>query len=492
MKFTAASPAHLQEMNTRYTAPDENFNKRQDKIGGNNTCVTRFRLNYIFSFYCLLKIITSALVFFCLCLLSSIKGTIDDNIVELNNDIKMQVHSASIMNGTIAAQHKCAVPQSNISIIFLHVGPGKTGSTTFQNYFACESNFLKEHNTYFLGKVNPRDVRKCIDVPQDFVRGIVQYKSIKDMKRLKNKIEAHVSLKNNIILSAEEFSKSDNNNLIEILFRTMNKTLEYNVIPVVAYRWYHDWIKSLYYYFYTPTKHVAFWNTWDIDYVVPYPDNMLKSVQNDTHPSIPTFRNYWKRFQNETHPSIQQINTFPDLVARARDSNNRPCVRVLNMHSGLIGEFASLVKGNKSNSSSLMSKVEYQVKPFSVDSEILALKLKKDGLVHEKFSRRKVVTMLQKKMEFLYGNITSIKVPLLDCLSQPEEQELLSMTVQSDQILLNLGLVDAPLVGQETLLQNFQKNIANKIYCNILLEEMIKEGAWKLFITCLKDGIDCP
>jgi len=377
--------------------------------------------------------------------------------------------STQRFNDSICSKLTASSASNNVSNIFLHVGPAKTGTTSFQDYFACHSSFLKEYNVSFLGKVNPRDVRNCKGVPQDFVRKFVFYKSSKAMKKLQKVLEARISLGQHDILSNEDFKKVLD--LINTLFRTMNDTLEYNIIPVITYRRYHDWIKSLYHYSNKPHWYDKDWSSWD--------------RQLD----IPTFQQFLIEQQKNKHPSVELVHTFQTLVPRTRKGGTTPCVQVLNLHSDdPITKFASIVTGGTNVSLvppiTRVSNVDKD-EPFTIDSEILALKLKSAGLVHESFSRREVVKMLQQKMKSLYGNISSSNAPPLSCLSQTKKQDFWRKTVQSEEYLLSMGLIAEFPQGQETLLQEFQKSIETKVYCNVLIEEMIQEESWAIFLPSL-------
>ena len=125
------------------------------------------------------------------------------------------------------------------------------------------AGFLREHNTYFLGKINPRGVRDCEGVPGDFVRPMVQYKSHKGVNNLRRRIESHVSLGQHVVLSDEVFVQVPG--LVGELFAGMNiSTLDYNIVLVAGYREYHDWIRSSYNYrAAVPKWWEGNWMTWN-------------------------------------------------------------------------------------------------------------------------------------------------------------------------------------------------------------------------------------
>jgi len=374
---------------------------------------------------------------------------------------------------TFNAPTKCTVQYSNYSNIFIHAGPPKTGTTTLQDHFACQTSFLREHNTIFLGKNNPKRMKKlsCKGV-KDFVRPMVQYKSKKGMKRLRRETRTHISQRQNVIISDEDFHSVPL--LVDSLFSGMNASLPFHIFPVVVYREYHDWIASLYYFTYHPKWYQKEWDGWTEMLVVP------------------TFRQFLAEDMNKPHLSIELVHRFQKLIARVYNGTaTNSCVKVFNLHSGdLAGKFNSLITGSTNSSLSPIVKDSNRDKgtPFAVDSEILALKLKSNGFLHPTLPRRMVVDILQKKMESLYGNITSSMAPPLDCLNEVEEQLFWKKTENSEQTLLGMGLIDEVIPGQETLLQRFQKVNASKKYCNVLFDEMIKEEAWEKFLPCFSNS----
>ena len=396
-----------------------------------------------------------------------------------------------------AAVTECTAPRDDRPTVFIHGGPAKTGTTSLQEFFACHTDFLEAHNTYFLGKINPREVKKCSNVPKnDFVRPMVQYKSAKGTAKLRKELERHILEGHNVILSDEGFSTIPE--LVQGLFRDLDSfnavgKMTFNVVPVTAYRRYHEWLVSMYRFSYRPRWYSP-WKNWD------------------QFTNIPTFRAFWQSKQNETHPSLALANSFQSILANASSSSSSsrndteaatapspPCVQVLNLHnnnSDVVAEFGALVvarggtgsgKGNTSGIPPSSRTNQDSGQSFSIDAEILALRLKDEGRVHGKFDRRTVVGLLKNKMGSLYNNTTP---PPLDCLHPEEEQALLERSVASERAMLPPEFLDSPL-GLAALTRSFQRASASRAFCNVLLDEMLQGGAWESFLFCLIVGGDC-
>merc|ERR1711907_528965 len=86
----------------------------------------------------------------------------------------------------------------------------------------------------------------------------------------------------------------------------------------------------------------------------------------------------------------------------------------------------------------------HKAKPIIVDSERLALKFKREGMLDERYvNRRDVVKILRTEMESLYSNYfrngpagatsnSTYHVPPIRCLTPHEEETLWNITVESE------------------------------------------------------------
>lgn len=361
------------------------------------------------------------------------------------------------MNGNIQIANTHCL-ESN-QRIFVHVGPPKTGTTTLQDYFACNTATLLQYKTHFLGKVNPKDVKTCVQVPKDFIRPVIQYASQKGLSYLRTEIKNITSQNESVILSDEDFG-TVSVPLLNELFANMTQ-----VIPIVVYRRYHEWLLSLYNFHYKPKWYdKKSWNKWD----------------GHTIDAIPTFRAFLNQQDYMTHPTLQLYNKFSRTVEGA--TGHPSCTQVLNLHEGeIVQEFIALFAGT--NESKLFpqptkSNVNQHL-PYSVDMERLALKLVHEGKVDITTPRRQFVSMLHHQLNslYFYRNTT----PPLDCLSEDEENSLLQKTKDAER-----GLVPdyfGTERGEPMLETGFHKMRDEKAFCNVDLDRMLGEDGWADFLA---------
>ena len=390
----------------------------------------------------------------------------------------------------------------NVSHIFLHVGPDKTGTTSIQNYLACHGADLQKHNTHFLGKVNPRDTKGCAGVPQDFVRPMVQYKSEKGMERLRREIESHVARRRHVVLSDEAFVTVPT--LVGRLFGGMNATLRYNVVLLSGYREYYEWVKSFYnYYNAVPKPWERGWRRWDLGgvNVRTFPDFWNHCL------NVTTFREFWNNFRQkhgDAHPAIRYADAVRAAIVGAsaggeRDGASVPrvCTRFLDLRGDgdAVKQVEALIAGRTPSSGGggggggarkARANV-HKAKRFAADSERLALKLKAEGLVDDRAKRRRVVGMVQKKMAFLYdasgeGSASGNGAPPLRCLDAVQDRDLWNITRESERVVWS-----ATRQNETSLRYQFRQSFQDQAYCNIVLDEMLKEEGWRTVLPCLKE-----
>lgn len=339
--------------------------------------------------------------------------------------------------------------------VFVHIGPPKTGTTSLQDYFACNTETLAKFDTIFLGKINPKDVKQCSDVPIDFDRPMVQYRSGKAAYKLRREVMKYTSQNKTVILSDEDYI----NTPVAVLENFL-VNIAAQVIPVVVYRRYHEWLLSLYNFKFMPKWYERNWKKWE-----------GHSLDN-----IPTFRSFAAQREG-MHPTLKLMNDFSSIVEKATGSP--PCTQVLNLHDGeILKEFAALIVG-RNNSNSFPAPVRSNVNkapPFSVDMERLALKLYMEGRVNATIiPRRDFVSKLHSHVKWLYLNRNS--TPPLDCYSPDEEKSLLEKTIHAESLIVPKFFSDN---GKAPLEVGFQKLSENKAFCNVDLDEMLREGgdAW--------------
>lgn len=369
------------------------------------------------------------------------------------SDPMSRIHSANTKNCLESSKR-----------VFVHIGPMKTGTTSIQNYFACNSQTLDLYHTHYLGKVNPRDVKQCKQTPIDYDRPAVQYHSKQATAKLRHEILKYTSQNNSVILSDEGFVHMPPS-LLDILFANIT-----HVIPVVAYRRYHEWLLSLYHFKYNRKWYERNWNAWE-------------GHQLD---DIPMLREFASQHGTTFHPTLELMNNFSTHVERITGA--APCTKILNVHQGeivqeltslIVGEnqFGSIEKANNFLKQSIRSNVNKGL-PFSVDVERLALKLNLERRVNTTAkSRRQVVSMLHTQIKKLYLNST----PPLNCLNLDEENALLWKAKDAERLIVPDFFASEE--GEVLLEAQFHKLSAEKAFCNLDLDEMLGEDGWEQFIS---------
>ncbi|KAL3774490.1 hypothetical protein ACHAWO_007010 [Cyclotella atomus] len=341
-------------------------------------------------------------------------------------------------------------PHANVPRVFVHIGPHKTGTTSIQDYFACNTEFLKQHNTYYLGKINMYDVKKCIQVPPDFLRPIIQTPSFQGLAKLRYMMHHYTSQGSNVIMSSEDIFNVPKNYTDELF---VNLT---HVYPVVGYRRYHEWLLSSYRFTFGEPKwyDMERWRNWD------------------GHDNIPTLAEFITQFSNRMHPTLESLRKFYEMS----QSTVRSCPQVLNFHSGdVTKEFMKLITEEDSIPASFYTNVNDESKIFAVDAEMLALKLHREGKIHIVLSRRVVVDVIQHKLAMLYKNST----PPLECLTSKEQRLLLEATKAAESQLLvyfQKPRNDKPVSKIDTR------------FCNINLTEMLEQPEWRNLMKKFKTG----
>ena len=348
-------------------------------------------------------------------------------------------------------------PQANIPRIYVHIGPHKTGTTSLQDYLACNTQFLKRQNTYYLGKINMYDVKGCIMVPPDFFRPLIQTPSYQALSKLKYIMHYYQSRGKNVIMSSEDIFNIPKNHTDE-LFANLT-----HVYPVVGYRRYYEWLLSAYRFNYGEPKwyDLEVWRAWD------------------GHDTIPSFREFVGMYNGRMHPTLEVVKKFHEM----QQSTARPCFQVLNFHIGdITQEFMKLITPKDSVPTSVYMNVNDESKVYAVDSEVLALKLHRERKIHIVLSRRVVVDVIQYKMSLMYKNST----PPLNCLSFEEETALLETTKTAEKQILP-DYYNSP-AGKSMLEVAFRQASEINAFCNIDLDEMLKDPSWEKLLIKFKAG----
>ena len=386
----------------------------------------------------------------------TITQNLHDPVSQIKGSVKQQLVETTL-NSNDANCIPLPPPQANIPRIFIHIGPHKTGTTSLQDYLACNTEFLKRYNTHYLGKINMYDVKGCTMVPPDFLRPLIQTPSYQALSKLKYIVHYYQSRGKNVIMSSEDIFNIPRNQT-DALFANLT-----HVYPVVGYRRYYEWLLSAYRFTYGEPKwyDLEVWRAWD------------------GHDTIPSFREFVEMYNGRMHPTIEVSNKFRDM----QHSTVKPCIQVLNFHNGdVTKEFMKLITQKDSVPTSVYTNVNDESKMFAVDSEVLALKLHREGKIHMVLSRRVVVDVIQFKLSLMYKNST----PPLSCLSPQEENSLLETTKTTEkQILPNYYGSPA---GKSMLETAFREKSGTNAFCNIDFDEMLKDPSWVKLLIKLKAG----
>eukprot|EP00804_Cyclotella_cryptica_P021393 CCRYP_021020-RA/>CCRYP_021020-RA protein AED:0.13 eAED:0.13 QI:163/1/1/1/0/0/2/106/489 len=427
------------------------------------------------------------------------------NGVDKKNVPNRNAASSNENNAAYPLNDRC-VPLSSYSSpprIYLHIGPHKTGTTSLQDYLACHTDFLAQHHTHYLGKINPNDVKPCRSVPTpDLLRPLIQHPSPKVVERLRRAVSFHLSRNHSVILSSEDMTEIPPGLLVEALSLTedVNRTT-FQIVPVVGYRRYHEWMVSLYRFQYEPHWYdLDRWREWEEE-------------EEEDGESIPTFRTFVNRWNEEgrVHPTLEtwfnvstllaqftELSTTAKSTAAAATTIILSCPQILNLHTkdDMTTSFLKLIT-NTTNPSTFPPPWHTNVhipKPYAIDAERLALKLYREKRLAPVLPRRVVVNVLQNKMALLYPKssngtttTTTTIVPPLDCLTNKEEEALLRLTRVAEERIVPEFFYNGG--GNVSLEEEFREMAREQTaFCNVRLEEMLQESGWDTMLMKLKMG----
>ncbi|KAL7516143.1 hypothetical protein ACHAWX_001189 [Stephanocyclus meneghinianus] len=355
--------------------------------------------------------------------------------------------------------------------IYLHIGPHKTGTTSLQDYLACNTEFLAQHRTHYLGKINPNDVKACPSVPPDLLRPLLQNPSARAAKQLQTAVAFHLSQNHSVILSSEDMLDISPALLAEAL--SLSTTPAVPIVPVVGYRRYHEWLTSLYRFRYEPHWYdLDRWREWNDD--------------DDDDGSIPTLRSFVTPWiaERRAHPTLERLQNFSSFVVAWTT-----CPLVLNLHADRDVATSFLEQITDAPPSSMPPPWRANVRireEYAVDAEILALRLRREGKLAAVLPRRVVVDVLRNKMRSLYWKADVEVVPPLDCLGEEEEEALLRATREAEREVVSEFYRRG---GKDELEKEFREMAGERHeFCNVNLEEMLQEPGWETILWKLKMG----
>lgn len=148
----------------------------------------------------------------------------------------------------------------------LHVGPPKTATTSIQcGLEALSADLAKEDSYYFVGKRCPGSKNKTMDNGESSIPGhhlmmglISANPNSRGFEKLKERLDHHYSLGNNMIYSLEAMSNHlEDRPETWALFLSLFEGWEVRI--VVAYRHYFDWIRSMYFQQHIGKKYKRLW-----------------------------------------------------------------------------------------------------------------------------------------------------------------------------------------------------------------------------------------
>ena len=132
--------------------------------------------------------------------------------------------------------------------LVLHIGPPKTGTTSIQcGLIGLNQTLASLDNYYYIGKPcggegNNNEMLKLHYVFYYLVEG----KPLPDIMMVQL-LDRHLKLGHNVIMSSENwYELDDKNGGLEALLKILT-LVGFDVTIVVAYRYYHEWLPSLYF-----------------------------------------------------------------------------------------------------------------------------------------------------------------------------------------------------------------------------------------------------
>lgn len=208
---------------------------------------------------------------------SSSSTTATTNGATTGNNSSSRRHSSSSRSSSLI----------NLSHLYVHIGPHKTGTTTIQDLLARHYQVLLEQdNVVFLGKINKEmEDAGFVSRKHDKVRQLVQWMMAADdndgpddaarvgrkrkrgrnsrnsssMDVLQTALQECAKNHQHVILSNEAFSDVANSrypHMVAKFVRRLHQIADglFDVHVVLVYRRYYDWLPSLYKYRTTPNR----------------------------------------------------------------------------------------------------------------------------------------------------------------------------------------------------------------------------------------------
>lgn len=174
---------------------------------------------------------------------------------EINNELH---HPAALFEKNqgfrrSSSKQKTAINATKPHFI-LHIGPPKTATTTIQcGLENLSAELAQEDSYYYIGKrcpqmASPKMPNKETGIPgHNLMKGLLTANpKTRGFEELKARMEWHLARGNNIIFSIEAMSThlEDKKEVWDLLLSLFE---DWNIRIVIAYRYYFDWLRSMYY-----------------------------------------------------------------------------------------------------------------------------------------------------------------------------------------------------------------------------------------------------
>lgn len=326
-------------------------------------------------------------------------------------------------------------------ILFLHVGPHKTGTTTIQHSLNSNSALTQDRYEY-LGKHTSHEfkLRKLLTLIRHGKHDLF-FEKLGEL--LRPKFEANT----NVILSAEEFSY-----LLDVVdvhgkpfFRRFKEEVrDWQVYVAVGYRRQYEWIASFY--------------------------NQRHRTKNYQEPFVSWYRDN-SPFQNNCH---HVYSVMKDIF---------PKVSVINVHSqqDLMTNMFCNILPNATHACSWNT--QQQVVAASNHNAVSSrqnpsVPLWPRALVEN--ARQKGFPTVREEHVVDFANKINYTLPF-QCISRQEEEQILQMTLEYEKYIVP-DFFESSL-GEVELRKDFHKALELKRFCSVNTSMMLDDEIWLRFFA---------
>lgn len=381
---------------------------------------------------------------------------IREKLVLLNDTSSMSSSShvkASSMSSSYVkvTRDETENPQSDTRpIVFLHVGPHKTGTTTIQNSF--DSNpVLQKDNYRYLGMRNPPPERDSFGVRTS----LRQFRAKKSPLFIK-KLKTAMSSGDDLIVSAEDFcvlldAVDENGVNFFTLLATALQESNRQVHVAVGYRRYYEWLISLY------------------------------NQRHRTKRSQESFVKFYRQHAQARQKPFSQTNM--SLRVWKEMQNYFRSVSIINMHDprDIMTQVYCDILPNATNTCESHKK---QLEVNASESTRANPSIPLWPIRIEKEARRRgfvtgAETNLQERI-VKFANETNYTLPLI-CISPKEQEDILQISLRHEQALVP-EFFASPL-GELELRKGFQQALEDNSFCSVDVAQIFDDKQWLDFFN---------